>query len=388
MDLYEENRQNLYEVTSMKETGRVPIGVNMMGWAFEYANTVYRDILTDPMAVSNAYMKFFDDFPIDVAPMLGLPFPIRTWEALGKDMYQFGEDGNCVNHAQARDKYLDDDIYDKIIENADAFINNEGILRTYPAFQGSKEEAYAKYIEALKEFKNYNTGSALMNAGFKERGVFQFMDDVAFMYCTSFLKFFDMYRGIAKSMVDLRRHHDKVVDACHAIDELKASQLMFKPEALPKKNMLGYTVYHPEGGFFNQKQYDELYFNVIKKYYLPYLENGCKLFIYGEGTHLYTMDRFRDLPKGSVILHLDQDDPFEVKKKIGDHISIIGGITLDLLAGASKEECVDYVKKSFDELAPGGGFIFAPNKTMCSSRDAKRENVVAVYEEAIKLSRQ
>jgi hypothetical protein len=31
-----------------------------------------------------------------------------------------------------------------------------------------------------------------------------------------------------------------------------------------------------------------------------------------------TLDRFRQLPKGAIVIMMDQDDPFEVYKEIGD----------------------------------------------------------------------
>lgn len=387
MNRYDINRKNFYEATSLREPEKVPVGVNMYGWAFHYAGVTYRDIVDDPVAVAREYDKFFQDVEVDCAQMVGLPWSVRTWKALGSNIYDFGADGNCVNHIQVNDQYLDEGIYDEIIADANGFINNTGLKRMYPIFQQPKEQAYASYIEALKEYKNYSTGSAMISASLREKGIFSITDDLAFMYCTSFLKFFDLYRGIVNSMVDLRRRKAKVYEACKAIDALKEQSLMFAPDALPKENMIGYTVYHPEGGFFNARQYDDLYFNIIKETYLPYLENGVKLYIYGEGAHMYTLDRFRQLPKGSIILHLDSDDPFQVSEKIGDWITLSCGITLDLLAGGTKEQCVDYVKKCFDMLAPGGGFIFAPNKTMCSSKDAKIENVIAVYETANELSR-
>lgn len=45
----------------------------------------------------------------------------------------------------------------------------------------------------------------------------------------------------------------------------------------------------------------------------------------------------------------------------------------------------DYVKKSFDTFAPGGGFIFSPNASLMSAADAKVENVIATYETANEL---
>ncbi|MDR2957526.1 MAG: hypothetical protein LBU61_05010, partial [Coriobacteriales bacterium] len=111
-------------------------------------------------------------------------------------------------------------------------------------------------------------------------------------------------------------------------------------------------------------------------------------FLKGEGHFLNTIDRYRRFPKGSVVFMLDQDDPFEAYKAIGDWQSLATGITVDLLQIGSVQQCTDFVKRAFDTFAPGGGFIFMPNKPLLCADDAKTENLIAVYETANELSRQ
>ncbi len=113
-----------------------------------------------------------------------------------------------------------------------------------------------------------------------------------------------------------------------------------------------------------------------------------KILLKGEGSFIRTLDRFRQLPKGAIVIMLDQDDPFEVYKEIGDWATLATGITADLLQYGTKQQCIDYVKKSFDTFAPGGGFIFMQNKPLLCAHDAKTENVLAVYETANDLKKQ
>ena len=49
----------------------------------------------------------------------------------------------------------------------------------------------------------------------------------------------------------------------------------------------------------------------------------------------------RELPKGSAICMIDEDDPAVMKKEIGDLVTICGGVTLGTLRTASKEKCLD-----------------------------------------------
>ncbi|HAA37834.1 MAG TPA: hypothetical protein DCE00_03055, partial [Firmicutes bacterium] len=99
-----------------------------------------------------------------------------------------------------------------------------------------------------------------------------------------------------------------------------------------------------------------------------------------EGSFLKTIDRYRQLPKGAMVMMLDEDDPFEVHKAIGDWATLCTGIRSDLLKYGTKQQCIDYAKKCFDTFAPGGGFMFLQNKPFLYAQDVNPENVVAVYE--------
>lgn len=86
------------------------------------------------------------------------------------------------------------------------------------------------------------------------------------------------------------------------------------------------------------------------------------------------------MPKGSMIFLLDEDDPFEVYKSIGDWATIGTGIDSSLMKFGTKQQCIDYVKKCVDTFAPGGGFWFMPSKPLLCDNDVKIENLRAVYE--------
>ena len=388
MTRYETNRKNFYEAASFVEPKKVPVGVNNFGWNFHYAGVCYKDIRKDPQKTARDYLKFYDEIEVDWAIMAMLPWCCDVWEALGSKSYVFGEDGNCVNHAQVNDVYFEDaSVYDAIVEDVETFVNVTYPSLAFPALRQEKEQAYASYIKALKAYRTYMEASGIINQELIEKGVFNVMDDILIDSNSSFLKIFDNYRGIVNSMKDLRRHTDKVYDAVSAISAYKDKKAEATPEMI-EDHAIAYTIYHAEGGFLNPKQFDNLYFNRIEETLIPFIEKGLKLCIYGEGHYMNTLDRFRRLPKGSVVLHLDEDDPFEVHKRIGDWVTLSCGITTDMLATASVEECKDYVKRCFDTFAPGGGFVFAPNKTLCSSKDAKIDNVVEVFKTANELSGQ
>jgi len=204
--------------------------------------------------------------------------------------------------------------------------------------------------------------------------------DVAPMFYSPFNTLFDNVRGIKDSLADLRRRPDKVKAAVDVI-KANAGQSAVKPDDYLNRDPvpLSMTIYHSEC-FLSEKQFDELYFQGFKEMALPYMEKGAKYFLKGEGKFLNTIDRYKELPKGSMVFMLDQDDPFEAYKHIGGYHTLASGITLDLLKSGTKQQCIDFVKKCFDTFAPGGGFIFLPNKPLLSANDVNVDNLLAVYQ--------
>lgn len=77
------------------------------------------------------------------------------------------------------------------------------------------------------------------------------------------------------------------------------------------------------------------------------------------------------------MIHLEQDDIFEFRKKL-PNIGVAGGMPTTKLGGVSSEECVSYAKELIDTL--GDGYVFCQNKMVSYRNDCTRENLLAVNE--------
>ena len=84
------------------------------------------------------------------------------------------------------------------------------------------------------------------------------------------------------------------------------------------------------------------------------------------------------LPAGSIVFHVDQDDVFEVHKKIGHKFCINGGIPNYLLAYETPDQVRKFCKKVIDEVAVDGGYIMDASAIM--QNEASIENVKAMTE--------
>ena len=388
MGKFEENVQNLVDATSFREPKKVPIGGSFFGWPFARAGATYRDLMDDPVKAAEIYIKGMEGIEIDYYLALGIAQPIKMYQAFGNYSITLGDDGVTVEHHQANDQYYNQDIYDTIIADAGRFTRDTNVKVKFPNLNQPKEKAYQAFISAVKEYMTFSDMNTRITDYFqKEKGAAPIQASP--VACVSPLtSIFHSIRGIRNTLLDLKRIPDKVYAACDALWEHQMLPMINRSnlDDFCKPFPFARTGYHPEC-FVSPEVYDRIYFNYFRDKFLPYMEKGMKFFLLGEGAFLSTMDRFRQLPKGSMIILLDQDDPFEAHKKIGDWCTIACGITVDLLSVGTKQQCIDYVKKCFDTFAPGGGFIFLSNGPLMSASDAKLENILAAYETANDLSR-
>jgi hypothetical protein len=383
-ELQKERIQNLIDATSFREPKKVPVGAEILTWPFAYAGVRYADVMNDPIKTFEAYVKFLDDIELDFLWGGGVTSAVRAIQAMGCEYYDLGIDGTAIIHKQPDVEFMKTEEYADLIGDIDAF-KAKLLRQRVKALQLPKGQAYEKVLLALKAIRSYAEANAMISKYiFEEKEIAPLTGAVNFLGPLSIL--FDKYRGIRDTLLDLRRRPELVRQACDVILADRAKPILaLDPKDFSYPYPFCSTVYHVEC-FLSPALFDEYYFKHFKEICLPLMEAGAKFFLKGEGAFLHTLNRFRQLPKGSVIFMLDQDDPFEVNKAIGDWQTIGTGITADLLQMGTKQQCVDFVKRCFDTFAPGGGFIFMQNKPLLCAADAKPENLLAVYETANELS--
>lgn len=377
--LKEQRIKNFIDATSFVEPDKVPVGIEVITWPFVYGGKTYADVMYDPEGAAKAYLKFLDDMPLDCIILgAGVSFRPTVSQALGNYDYVMSRDGVCVQHAQAEASFMTTEDYDAFINDFKKFTTDTFKRRKYPSFTKPKKEAYEDLKKAAKEMKIHLQMNGLISKGFEDKEIIPTLAFDMPGYGSPLNTLFDNFRGMKDTMLDIRRRPAVVRKACEVIAQ--NTQPPINPDDYEGRNYpMAATVYHSEC-FLNRDLYDEFYFSGFKKRCLPLMEKGVKYFLKGEGHFLNTVDRFKELPKGSVLMMLDEDDPFEIYKVIGDHQALATGIPVDLLKVGSKQQCIDYVKKCFDTFAPGGGFVFCPNKPLLCANDTKIENLLAVYQ--------
>ena len=392
LSLKEQRIKNLVDASSFREPEKVPVGANFYGWPFSYAGVKYTEIMDDPEKAAQAYVKFFDDCEIDFYYGAGVTQPVKAYKSLGCHYYDFGEDGNYVMNPQANDVYCGTWIYDDIINDPEKFYNDTYPKIRLPEINLPRDEAYKKLLVALKEHRKLNRFQTLITSYLTENKQIANFRGSPLAYSSPLTVVFCGVRGIRNMLIDLKRIPDKVHAACEATWEYRSAPKLIgqREEFLAKGPPPDFPwitgSYHPEP-FVSAVEFEEIFFKYFRKGIIPYLEKGMKYYLMGEGSFINTVDMYREAPKGSIIIQIDTDDPFDMHKKIGDWVTIVCGLKPGMLAVASKQECIDEVKRLFDTFAPGGGFIFMPHHPIMCGIDAKAENIMAMYETANELSR-
>ena len=391
---YELTRRSVLDLTDLKEPEKVPSFISIeAGWALKYAGVKWTDVENDPEAFARAYCKCFAEIPIDLGVGYG---PTRTTlrpaQLLGNNSFVYTADGAGITHHQAADVYMGPEVYDEIMVDQEGLMNKRS-LNNYKVFQGPRDAALAAVKEAGKaqviatetmakitEILRDELGMFAMGGGFggPSGGVY-------YGYVSEYWTFYDRLRGPQMALSDLRRYPDKVEAACDFLYEQTKARMVYDEETMKQPLPVGNTMFHPES-YLSPELFDKYYFKRFMEIMGPVMEAGKKVFLYGEGAFMKHLDRFRETPKGSMIIVLDQDDPFEANKIVGDWCTLVTGPKAELLQLGTKQQVIDFVKRCFDELAPGGGYIFGLGNGLITALDAPVDNLVTAYETAYELS--
>ena len=200
---------------------------------------------------------------------------------------------------------------------------------------------------------------------------------------------FGRMRGIKGLSIDLRKHKQQVKEFCQKyFQQVTIPMLTSAFEggkggyagdqgtdwtgfvAPVNLSFLSYTV-------LSMKQYEELYWPYTKYVIDECIKHNARIYVHAEGSMIRFAEFFEDVPKGLMMMHLEQDDPFEFRKRL-PNIAIAGGMTSALLGNGTPEECVNYAHKLIDEL--GDGFVLDQDKMLSYKTDCRRENLLAVNE--------
>ena len=401
-ELFLKRVKNIVDASSLKEPEKVPVGLDYIGWPYAYAGVTLEDVVEDPVRHAQAYCKFLNDIPVEYTMNTGHYVPYDVYQALGSEHYKLCADKTTVQHAQAESSFIEEEEYDILIKDPGYFMKEYFPKRNVPIFKLPKEEAYERLKEAARRTANQNAAEFMIrNICVEEHDIVPLMGPGTFrplegideyygqfgpFYFADIDTIFDFYRGMMGTFEDLAENRELLDEALAKIHEYNMSQMPPMTGGVDGHPFpMCFGIYHC-APFLSPPDYDKYWFQPFKHIMMPFAEAGKKIYIKGEGAFSHTIEKFKEMPKGSVIIQLDADDPFEMNKKIGGYQTLMCGIKTADLNNKDIQTLKDDVKRVFDELAPGGGFMFYQDKPLLSPADAKAEVVKEVWEFANEYS--
>ena len=103
-----------------------------------------------------------------------------------------------------------------------------------------------------------------------------------------------------------------------------------------------------------------------------------QVLFYAEGKWDVHLERFAELPAGSIIYHIDRSDPVKVHRALGRKFCLSGGMPNALLAFGTPEQVRAHCRKLIETIGAEGGYIMDASAIM--QNDATIENLKAMTE--------
>jgi len=185
----------------------------------------------------------------------------------------------------------------------------------------------------------------------------------------------DKLRGYMGLCTDLIERPEKVQAACEALAPHLLNVALSGAD--PDKNVpITIWMHRSCVPFISPQHFHTIFWPTLKPIIEGIWAAGHQTLFYAEGNWNPHLEAFAELPAGSIVYHVDQDDIFDVHKRIGHKFAISGGIPNFLLCYGTEQQVKDRCKAVIDGVAADGGYICDASAIV--QNHAKVENMRAM----------
>jgi len=370
--LYEQRLERMERVIRNEQPDKVPILSIVDNWAFTYAGYTLKEIFADDEKHLRAFEKIAEDFIWDGMHYSMTTRPMNFIELLDGGTYRVTD---TLQTESGVVKCMEPEEYPQLIEDPWTFLAEVIYPRKYKLMNmDPSEEKYTQFEKAIEALNAYNRLKGVSAQRMKEKYQMPIVRPSGFFHPLDMI--LDFLRDFSGTMMDIKRRPDMVAEACDAMLPICIQNIEnFYPE-----HQKGCCIFNPmhTPQFLKPKDFEKVYWPSYKKIMEYLTDQGYIVMSYYERNYEHLYDYLKELPKNKVVGLFEDDDLRKTKKALGDTMAIAGGMPTYKLNYGTKEECADCAKSLIDDLAPGGGYIFATDKILHSANDANPENLKAV----------
>jgi hypothetical protein len=372
-ELYDSRVKLFSDVTSGKIPDHVPIWPFVETWAFHYAGIdIPSAFLNDNELLFQAYKHFYDNVPVDALASFSNTVPFKVNDLFGNGgIYTLSKDGVQIKGSHG--KMMEGEELLELSEGVKAFYANVISPRKFPILNQSLEKNVDLIKNCLKELNDWTLYNGAPIKRWEEDGMPLMIKYTVYNPMDVVLDYLRDFNGIS---MDIRRRPSDLFAACEEIYDFVIE--LFLDTGMPADDKFLFSPLHIPT-FMRPKDFEKLYFPFMKKYIEEFaVKRNYKLHFFMENDWMPYLDILQDLPETNNVVGLfELGDLKTIKERLKGRMIFHGGLSANALKFYTIDQVVDNVKKTFDELAPGGGFIYGTDFSLMNLNDGLPENLIA-----------
>ncbi|MEO8658876.1 MAG: uroporphyrinogen decarboxylase family protein [Bryobacteraceae bacterium] len=381
-ELYNE-RLNRY-VTAMRNgmPDRVPLRPFAAEITAKYAGYTCQEVTHDYSKAFEAVIRCCHDFEWDAV----VPNMVYVWtgltEAIGLRYYgvpgiHVGPD-TCFQYREPSesDAFMKREEYDELIADPTRFLYETWLPRVTSV--GTSDPSYRRDLSLVKggmSMLNYFTAfGPQVERMRRECGT---PSSICGMLKAPLDILADKLRGYVALAFDLMEIPEKVMAACEAL--MPHLGYIALTSADPGK-AIPIPIWMHRGctPFISKANFETIYWPTLKPIFDALWAQGNQVLMYAEGKWDGHLERFAELPAGSVVFHLDRTDPAAAHRVLGKKFCLSGGVPNVLMAFGSADDVKAKVRELIEGIGAEGGYVMDASAIM--QNDATIENLRAMTE--------
>ncbi|MBI4661527.1 MAG: hypothetical protein HY735_22115 [Verrucomicrobia bacterium] len=383
--LYQERLKRYVTALRNEKPDRVPIRPFVAEFTAKYAGYTCQEVAHDYGKAFEAAVKTAKDFQWDAI----VPNMVYVWTGLAQaaGLRYYGIPGIHIPHTTGFNyiepgedqAWMREDEYDELIKDPTGFLYNVWLPRVSTEISKMGEPStfrnnLALVKSAMAMLQYFYAFGPQIDRMRREAGT---VSAIAGIFKAPFDILADKLRGYVGLTLDMARQPKKVLAACEALMP-HLSHVGLTTADPARRVPIGFWMHRGCVPFVNPKTFASHYWPTLKPIIEEFWKNGHQTLFYAEGKWHHHFETFRELPDRSIVFHCDQDDVFEVHRRLHDKFAISGGVPNVLLSFGKPEEVREFTLRVIKEVAPNGGYILDAGAIM--QDDTSIENMRTMTE--------